>query len=100
MIPAKTRCPNSDWVIEYKGFLMSAAEHGKEQGFNTDRHFRTSYVCVDDKPESATSKPITGSRFGALLYPVSASCLCDETLVNCPPYLSDDRALSCVIFTK
>ena len=45
MIPAKMRCPNSDWVIEYKGFLMSAAEHDKEQGFNTDRHFRTSYVC-------------------------------------------------------
>ena len=100
MIPAKTRSPNSDWVIEYKGFLMSAAEHDREQGFYTDRHFRTSYVCVDDKPESATSKPITGSWFGALLQPVSASCSGDEALVNCPPYLSDDRELSCVIFTK
>ena len=52
MIPAKTRCPNSDWVI--------------------DRHFRTSYVCVDEEPESVTSKPITGSWFWALLYPVAA----------------------------
>ena len=61
MIPAKIRCPNSDWVIEYKGFLMSAAEHKRDQGFYTDMHVRTSYVCVDDKPESVTFKPITGS---------------------------------------
>ena len=100
MIPAKVRCPNSDWVIEYKGFIMSAAEHIGDQGFFSDDHFRTSYVCVDDKPESVTSKPATGSFFGGLLHPVSALCSGDETLANCPPYFSDDRALSCVICTK
>ena len=100
MIPAKVRCPNSDWVIEYKGFIMSAAEHRKDQGFFIDDHFRTSYVCVDDKPESVASKPASGSFFGGLLHPVSAACSGDETLANCPPYLSDDRALSCVICTK
>ena len=24
MMPAKTRCPTSDWVLEYSGFLMSS----------------------------------------------------------------------------
>ena len=26
MIPAKTRCPSSEWTLEYKGFVMTAAD--------------------------------------------------------------------------
>ena len=27
MIPAKTRCPSSEWTLEYKWFVMTAADH-------------------------------------------------------------------------
>ena len=100
ILPAKTRCPSSGWVTEYKGYLMSPAEHHRNQEFVSGEQFRTSYVCVDTHPESLTSKPISAGWSGSILYSVSVSCSGDGALANCPPYLSDDRALSCVVCTK
>ena len=98
MIPAKTRCPNNDWVLEYKGYIMSSAEHHGDDRYVSTEYYRGQYICVDENSESVTSK--SGSWDGAIIYPVTVSCSGDGALSNCPPYLSDGRALSCVVCTK
>ena len=99
MILAKTRCPSSEWVLEYRGFIMSSAEYHAEGNYITENYDKMSYVCVDGKAESVTSKA-TGLWSGQLLYAVTVSCSGDGALANCPPYLSDGRALSCVVCSK
>ena len=99
MIPAKTRCPSSDWVLEYGGYLLSAAEHYGGDKFVDNAHYRSSYVCVDQDPESYTSKPATDVS-GQLLYAVTVACSGDGALPNCPPYMPGGRALSCVVCSK
>ena len=99
MIPAKTRCPTSEWVLEYKGYIMSSAEYHVVGNYIKDGSDKMSYVCIDAKAESVTSKQ-TGLWSGHHLYAVTASCSGDGALANCPPYLSDGRALSCVVCSK
>ena len=99
MIPAMNRCPSSEWVLEYKGYLMSSAEHQTDGRYVDNSYDKMSYVCVDAKPESVKSKP-SGSWSGHILYAVTVSCSGDGALGNCPPYLSDGRALSCVVCSK
>ena len=77
---------------------MSSAEHHSDSRYVSDRHYRDQYICVDGNSESVTSKP--GSYDGAVIFPVTVSCSGDGALSNCPPYLSDGRALSCVVCTK
>ena len=98
MIPAKTRCPTDDWNLDYKGFLMSSAETNGD-GSLISHHHRGMYVCMDAQAESATGK-VMANHHGERLYPVAARCSGDGALTNCPPYLTDRRALSCVVCSK
>jgi len=43
MIPARTQCPDG-WIVEYTGYLVS----------DRNNHTRSSYVCIDEAPETAT----------------------------------------------
>lgn len=105
MIPATTRCPSNDWVLEYKGYLMSSATHYNDaSGINKAEikgiHFRGTYVCVDSQAEATPSPAVTGWAEGVTLFTVSASCSGPGALKNCPPYRGDATALSCVVCTK
>ena len=73
MIPAKSRCPSSEWVLEYKGYIMSSAEHFSADRYVKDSYDKSSYVCIDANPESVTSKPV-GTLSGQILYAVTVSC--------------------------
>ena len=103
MIPAATLCPSDDWVLEYKGYLMTSATH---IGSNDDsviikgKHSRDSYVCVDGKAEAITSPAVGDWIQGVTLYTVSASCTGPGALKNCPPYKGDTTALSCVVCSR
>ena len=103
MIPAATLCPSDDWVLEYKGYLMTSATH---VGSNDDsviikgKHSRDSYVCVDGKAEAIPSPAVGDWIQGVTLYAVSASCTGSGALKNCPPYKGDTTALSCVVCSK
>ena len=100
MIPATTRCPSNDWVLEYKGYLMTSASHyGNGTEIKTE-HFRGSYVCVDSEAEAKPSPAVGGWVEGVTLYAVSASCAGSGALKNCPPYKGDTTALSCVVCSK
>ena len=98
MIPAAVRCPNSDWVLEYKGYVMSMVDTHTDGTFVKGEYFSTSYVCVDQKAESLTSKPNTDWS-GSPLYLSRAQCTGAGALGSCPPYKSG-KALSCVVCTK
>ena len=91
MIPAKTRCP-SDWKLEYIGYLMSSAS---TIGSNS----KTSYICMDSKPESLKAKSSRTDWYGSMLYHATASCDGRGALDVCPPY-KEDQPLSCVVCTK
>lgn len=97
MIPAKTRCPSSDWTLEYQGYLGSQAEYNlKGDDFFKD-WYATDYVCVDSKLESLTSEAHPNQ--GSFIYPVNAACSGRGALHNCPPYKTG-TALSCVVCSK
>ena len=101
MIPGQTRCPTSEWAVEYVGLLMSEYEHGgtdtEDFSGSTDRS-AMQYICVDDNAQSVRG-PTDGTSTGAYL---RAGCDVDSlgALSNCPPYRSDKRALSCVVCSK
>lgn len=100
MIPAKTRCPTSEWTLDYKGYVMSELEHTyrKPKDFTQSQERASrSYVCVDSDAESLYSKT---TYYGAILHPVYAQCAADGGLLNCPPYRDDNSALSCVVCSK
>lgn len=102
MIPAKTRCPSSDWNLDYRGHLMTELEtNGGEPDNFTAADIRgpRSFVCVDEHAESLTSKPVD-SWIGGVLHAVRAGCTGGGALMNCPPYKSDNSALSCVVCSK
>ena len=66
MVPAAVRCLNSNWVLEYKGYIMAALTNDLDKSYIKDIYYKTSYICVDQKAESLTSKPNTewsGCRF-------------------------------------
>ena len=104
MIPGQTRCPSSEWNVEFVGMLMSELEHAesKSQDFS-ESNYRSAmqYICVDDNAESVRG-PTAGTSTGAYLHLVRAGCDVDSlgALSNCPPYRSDKRALSCVVCSK
>ena len=98
MLPAQTRCPSSEWTLEYSGYLMSSASHGDPSGTPTTRYYRTSYVCVDTDFESFSTRHNTAWE-GSPLYLVQAECQRSGTLASCPPY-QPRKALSCAVCTK
>ena len=50
MIPGSAVCPNSDWSPIYNGYLMSARDSPSVAlQDNTNAHYRTEYICVDDE---------------------------------------------------
>lgn len=99
MIPAKTRCPSSEWTLEYKGYLASTAEYeSNSENFQKNYYYRGSYVCIDEKEESLTGN--SHGRDGAQIYHVNAACgSASGALDNCPPYQAN-KALSCVVCSK
>lgn len=98
MIPATTRCPSSDWVLEYNGYLMSAPTQYHSGGFLKDSYYRTSYICVDKNFESFGQKPDTAWS-GSGLYLIRAECQKPGGLGTCPPY-DAKKALACVVCSK
>ena len=102
MIPGQTRCPTSEWNVEFVGLLMSEYEHAESntQDFSHSTHRSAmQYICVDDNAESVRG-PTGGG--GAFLHLVRAGCdvATKDALSNCPPYRSDKSALSCVVCSK
>ena len=55
MISAVTRCPTSDWILEYQGYLMSPAERQSSTELMKDFFFRGEYICVDKNGEFVTT---------------------------------------------
>lgn len=102
MIPAQVRCPY-DWTLDYKGYLVSAAEGNLPAGnlpvtYFREGYYRVNYLCIDSKIELLnTTTP--GGR-GTPLYPVAAHATGGSALKNIPPYKADYTALSCVICSK
>ena len=89
MIPAAVRCPNSDWVLEYKGYVMSMADtHSDTKTVVTEDYYKTSYICVDQAEESLTSQP--GDWSGSPIYLARAQCSGAGALGSCPPYKSGE----------
>ena len=99
MIPAKASCPTSDWTLEYKGFIMSMAEHDGQGDTDLFRvaFFATSYVCIDSDPETLSDD--VQHNEGSLIYLVGADCSGRGALKGCPPY-KQGPALPCVVCTK
>ena len=103
MIPAKVSYPSDDWVLEYKGYIMSMADSHAilpdgQSRFVIGEYFSTSYVCVDQKVESLTSKP-SADWSGSQIYLSRVQCTGAGALGNCQPYKAG-KALSCVVCTK
>ena len=99
MIPAVTRCPTSDWNLEYRGYLMSSAERHTSVKLTSEFHYRKEYICIDKNAETLPA-PDDGDYTGSRIYPVSAGCLGEGSLQNCPPYKADNIALSCVVCSR
>lgn len=99
IIPGKTRCPSSDWNLDYQGYLMTETVTGSPALLGTTRG-RGSYTCVDVKAEKSTIK-LVKQWMGGAIYPVSVDCKTAEgnTLFPCPPY-KDNTALSCVVCSR
>ena len=105
IVPAMTKCPTSDWHLEYNGYLMSGIEHtgGKENDFTqTKDRASSNYICLDKNAESLTSKPrpAVPESIGAEIFPVDADCTDVEGLTTCPPYQANNVALACVVCSK
>ena len=101
MIPAKTRCPSDDWVLEYQGILNSAASQLPNGQLipDTDIQHKLLYECIDSEMESFNGRTLT-NNFTPYYTPVKARCTGEGALVNsCPPYQSD-KPLSCVVCSK
>ena len=103
MILAKVSCPSDDWVLDYKCYIMSMADThttdaAGQSRFVKGEYFSTSYVCVDQKAESLTSKP-SADWSGSPIYLSRAQCTGAGALGSCPPYKAG-KALSCVVCTK
>ena len=55
-IPGATRCPSSDWTLDYQGFVMSERVFGDEsQVLDVPGRGRGSFVCIDSKAENSPS---------------------------------------------
>ena len=81
MIPAKLTCP-TEWITEYTGYLM------------TDNSYRNSmHVCVDQNPESIPGLAADGNSYEWN----TIKSACSNSGLPCPPYSTDDKALSCVV---
>ena len=100
MIPAKSRCPSDDWVLEYDGILHSSATQYSDGNLALEsiRH-RLSYECIDSNMESLNGRT-SSNNFQSAMHAVKAQCTGEQALVNsCPPYQSD-KPLSCVVCSK
>lgn len=98
MLPAKTRCPSSDWVLEYNGYLMAAPTQYTNAVLMKGEYYRTSYICVNKMFETFGQKP-DDAWSGSGLYLTKAECVKGGKLGTCPPY-DVNKALACVVCTK
>jgi hypothetical protein len=85
MMPGRQDCGagNSDWVLEYKGYLMSAYYD----------YQRTEFICVDEAPEARPGGAATSN--GASFAPVQAFC----GSLPCPPFVSGDE-VTCAVCSR
>jgi hypothetical protein len=85
MMPGRQDClaGNSDWILEYKGYLMSAHHSG----------IRTEYVCVDEAPEARPGGEAI--NFQSTFDPVQAVC----GTLPCPPYIQGDE-VTCAVCSR
>ena len=99
MFPAATKCPSSDWTLEYKGFLVADINmFSSGQIIMTgNRH----YKCMDENPVSSqTSRRVSSNgEGGALVRLIKTSCSGSTNINLCPPY-DPYQPLSCVVCTK
>ena len=105
MIPAMTRCPTSDWHLDYSGYLMSEIEHTykkKDDFAQTRGRASVNYICLDKNAESLTGNPRLKDvdYGGAIINPVDADCSGIGGLTNCPPYHANNIAIACVVCSK
>lgn len=66
------QCPNSNWAVEYTGYVM-AYRYNKYKG---------EFVCVDRNPEKVT---LRNNLNQAAFYPTEFQC----GTLPCPPYNND-----------
>jgi len=84
MIPARMECPDG-WTKEYGGYLASDAR--------VSGRIRSSYICLDEAPEVASSRQIHWLE--GTLYPVEVQC----GTLPCSSFASG-RELTCVLCSK
>ena len=82
LIPARTTCPEG-WTNEYDGYLMSASSNSNG---------RTAFECIDDDPETLTTR---GTNFGSFYH---AEASCEKSGLVCPPY-DAEKELACAVCT-
>lgn len=101
IVPAATKCPNSDWHLEYKGFLVSDYNsHGGSTVYaGGNRHYRSTYECLDEFPVSFSPNEGAGVHTGTIMRLVRVSCSGDTSINYCPPY-KENQPISCVLCTK
>ena len=102
MLPARIQCPIDAWKLEYRGNMVSTAEYERHSedfwGFS-QAYFRSSYICMDEHPESLTSRSY--GRDGPQVYLVNAAYGSgwSGALENTVGYRKN-TALSCVVCSK
>ena len=102
MFPAATKCPSSDWTLEYKGFLVSDYNMHPDGRVHTtgNRHSRSTYECMDEHPVSTHPGVASGFTEGGTLFRLTKTSCSGATNINfCPPY-DPYQPLSCVVCTK
>ena len=102
MFPAATKCPSSDWTLEYKGFLVSDWNMFEDGRIHKEgnRHSRSTYECMDEHPVSTHPGVASGFTEGGTVFRLTKTSCSGDTNINfCPPYVPY-QPLSCVVCTK
>lgn len=89
MVPGRNQCP-AGWTFEYGGYLMS----------ERSSHYRTEFVCVDQKAKglnSLSSARVDGKS--ATMQTVEGVCSNTEGGLPCPFYVNGNE-LTCAVCSK
>ena len=77
VFPAATKCPSSGWTLEYKGFLVS--DYNMHAGgtihMDGNRHFRSTYECMDEHPVSTHPGVASGFSEGGITFQINKSLM-------------------------
>ena len=84
LIPANLTCP-SHWITEYTGYLM----------IDDDRRISRN-ICVDQSPESIPGLDSVGNSYNL----ITIKSRCGDSGLPCPPYSTDEKALTCVVCSR